>query len=157
LTKTDSKEAKASRGSGALPAAADVILELRRAKADDPQNRQRLLNGYGRWANVLEEVVIELAPDGSGYSAHGDRVQAEKENTLEIVLNLLPPQAPGLTTDQILDGWPKEPRPRRALLLSLLREAVGKTLERGGTGRKGNPYRYWRCKKSGSHVAGTEC
>jgi hypothetical protein len=44
LTKAGGAEATASRGSGALAAFVDVILELRRLDPNDPTNRQRVVS-----------------------------------------------------------------------------------------------------------------
>lgn len=142
LKKSDGREGTGSRGSGALTAAVDVILELRRASPDNQQDRQRILRGYGRWDNVLDEVMIELNEDGNGYSSKGDRVQAEKGRIFDNLFSILPKGPPGMTDKEIIDAWPNNHRPRRALLLDVLRDAAGKKLVRDGAGKKGAPFRY---------------
>lgn len=70
LRKADGQEATASRGSGALAASVDVILELRRVDKDNLMNRQRRLTAFGRWSCIPPEVVIEL--EGGEYRVVGD-------------------------------------------------------------------------------------
>jgi hypothetical protein len=144
LRKGDGQEATGSRGSGALPAFADAIIELRRYDAKDRNDRRRVLTGYGRWDDTPNELVVELSADGSGYTAHGDRQATVSRELREVIPRLLPNEAPGLTSDQIRDNWPTEPPPHN----QRLREALGLGVDRGdwrreGTGKRGDPYTYW--------------
>jgi RecA-family ATPase len=58
LRKSDGQEGTASRGSGALPADVDILLELRRHDAGDRHSRKRVLTGVGRFEETPGEVVI---------------------------------------------------------------------------------------------------
>src|SRR5262249_54832082 len=49
IGKADQSEGKAARGSTALAAAMDIILEMRRHKPDDLDDRRRVLKGLGRF------------------------------------------------------------------------------------------------------------
>jgi hypothetical protein len=61
-----------SRGSGALPAFVDVIVELNRSDPDDDDDRRRVLAGWSRYDETPAKAVIELATDGTGYTLVGD-------------------------------------------------------------------------------------
>jgi hypothetical protein len=142
LRKGDGQEATGHRGSGALCALPDILLELRRYDAKNPGDRRRELKGYGRWDQTPSELVIELLPDGSGYSACGDRLQAGRKELQGVIADLLP-AAPGLTIEQIMSDWPGDSTPRKQRLLDELRAG----LDRGDwvrlcTGKKGDPYTY---------------
>src|SRR5262249_12416766 len=69
IEKSDAGEGRAARGSTALAGFVDVMLELRRFRPDCRADRRRVLTGYGRFDEVPGELVIELAADGSGYTA----------------------------------------------------------------------------------------
>jgi hypothetical protein len=147
LRKGDGQEATGARGSGALPAFVDCILELRRFAASKRGDRRRVLTGYGRWEGTPEEVVIELAADGTGYIAHGDKQQVAGKELRAAILGVLPTD-PGkaLDTDDILEGLPESAAVRRQTLLSELRrgaEANPPDWRREGKGAKGSPYTYW--------------
>jgi hypothetical protein len=142
--KSDSSEAKASRGSGALPSFADIILELRRYDKDARQDRRRVITGYGRWDDVPSELVIELTADGKGYIAHGDKEQVASGEMREIIRDLLPNEPPGCTWEQIRQKWPQEPAPGKPRLLGELGKGSGTDWSRNGGGKRGSPYTYWR-------------
>ncbi len=93
--KGDGQEATSTRGSGALPAFVDAILELRRSDPSDHQDRRRVLTGYARWDGVPNDLVVELAADGSGYTAQGNRQEAEMARARTILIPLLPKEPPG--------------------------------------------------------------
>jgi hypothetical protein len=145
LKKSDGQEATGSRGSGALTAFVDTIIELRRVDAADRGNRQRILTGHGRHRDTLEEIVIELAEDGHGYTAMGTKAEAGANEVRDKVLSLLPPaESEGMTIDQIEEAWPGPGAGvRRQTLCHALRAGVDTYWRRAGTGKKGKPFRYW--------------
>ncbi len=55
-------QAQASRGSGALPGFVDNIIEFTRK--EDGNIFQRVLKTYGRFDEVVPQIVIELTPEG---------------------------------------------------------------------------------------------
>jgi hypothetical protein len=74
LNKSDNGDGLGIRGSTAIAASADVLVELRRADPKDYSNRRRILKAIGRFPDVPAEIVAELSKDGTGY----DVVAAEQ-------------------------------------------------------------------------------
>jgi hypothetical protein len=146
LKKNDGKEATGSRGSGALMAFADTILELRRFNGDDHGCRRRVLTSWGRDEESQAELVIELNESGTGYDARGSRDKVSAEDLVDQVAELLPAvQADAMTTEHIHDSWPDSPPPHRTRLLHALSAGTEtQRWNRSGEGKKGSPYRYWR-------------
>src|SRR5262249_38684757 len=110
--KGDGQEATATRGSGALTAFVDTILEFRRYSQDDRDDRRRVLTGYGRDEDTPDELVIELT-DLDGYVPQGKRSEVRALDIGEVIFPLLPTEPPGLTFDEIMERWPEPTRPRR--------------------------------------------
>lgn len=135
-------EGTATRGSGALPGFADVLVELKRHSPEDPQDRRRVLTAMGRFEACPPETVIELGRDG--YTVIGDRQEARSIDTTATVRELLPEAAPGWTWQEVAEAWPSTPKPGQASLRGLLNAGVrdGKW-QRSGTGHKGDAWRYW--------------
>ncbi|HVL13288.1 MAG TPA: AAA family ATPase, partial [Gemmata sp.] len=145
IGKIDGSEGRAARGSTALAAGVDILLELRRYRPDDRQDRRRVLSGLGRFDEVPDELVIALAEDGSGYTAEGDRKGLAARELCQLILDVLPPDPPGWSTDEVHEGMPKHNRPRRG--------EVGKALQTGaeagswrmaGAGKPNDPRRFWK-------------
>lgn len=140
LRKGDGQEATGSRGAGALTAFADILLELRRYNAADRKDRRRVLTGYGRFRDIPDEVVIELAPDFLSYRAQGDRTDVVRKQVGTILAEVLPNEAPGITFDDIAENWPGETMPTKKSVLAAL---AGTQYRREGNGKRGSPYTYW--------------
>ena len=147
LRKGDGAEATASRGSGALPAFVDTILELRRFDAANRKDCRRVIHGVGRWRETRDEAVVELTPEG--YAYHGDKADAGFHDLRRQVAEALPPAAPGCTREELVaELWPEggdRPPPGKKRLLDLLREGgeQGWWVVEGG-GKRGSPLTYWR-------------
>ena len=58
---------QAARGSGVLPAFADILLEMR-VPQGDPATRRRRLHGFSRYPDTPQHLLIELTPAGNGYT-----------------------------------------------------------------------------------------
>lgn len=69
LRKSGGGEYTASRGSGALSAFPDILVELTRFDASDPKSRKRTLKAKGRYEETPDELVIELT-DGQYREVH---------------------------------------------------------------------------------------
>jgi hypothetical protein len=89
LGKRDGEEGTGARGSTALAAAVDVLLELRRLDPKEPNNPRRVLKGYGRFDAVPHELVIELGPNGyvpvTGSAKDQQKVTKEQERAAKQV------------------------------------------------------------------------
>ncbi len=63
LRKSGGGEYTGSRGSGALSAFADILIELTRFDAADSKSAKRVLKAKGRYDETPDEIVIELVED----------------------------------------------------------------------------------------------
>lgn len=143
--KVDGSQGRASRGSTALPAAADILLELRRFKQDDDQDRRRVLSGLGRFDEIPRELVMELSDEGTEYVVTGDRKAVAARELAEIILATLPHGQPGWRADEIHAALPDDVRPKQAAVSKALHDGFeAGTWHRGASGKKGDPFRFWR-------------
>jgi hypothetical protein len=151
LKKGDATEMQASRGSGALPAFVDTIVELRRYRPEDDTDRRRILKAVGRSDETEPELILELTEDG--YISRGTRAQATQEDRLRILESIVPCDPPGATSEEMRAGWPNSGIPAPGL--SALRSDLNAGLRlgywhRAGDGKKGSPHRFH--KRPGSPV-----
>jgi len=136
--KSDASEGRASRGSGALTAFVDVILEFRRWDAEH-QDRKRVLKAFSRYEDTPPELVIELTEES--YKAVGTRVETERAERLKVLLEVLGDNP--LTVAEVRASWPEEPRPsQRTIERDLSELARLGSVQRLGSGTKGDPYRF---------------
>jgi hypothetical protein len=143
--KGDGQEATGSRGSGAICGFVDIIVEMRRFQGQNRQDRKRVLTAYGRYSGTPDELVIALSEDGLSYSTHGDRREAREKDLMQSIDCLLPAGDPGMTVDEVLEGWQTEPKPGKRTLAGLLKYGADDGRWRvSGTGKKGDPFRYRR-------------
>jgi hypothetical protein len=143
--KGDPTPGQAARGSGALPAFADILLELHPFTAGDPTDRRRVLFGFSRWDDTPPRLVIELNPEGTAYGMVAEAPCSDFPDhwpMLQIVLEDAP--AP-LTRAQIHAAWGDAgPRPSLRTLWTWLSVACAQNLvARSGTGHANDPFRYW--------------
>src|SRR5262249_24822788 len=142
LRKGDGAEATASRGSGALTAFADTIIELRRFDAGKAEDRRRTLRGWGRSDETPAELVVELA-EGGGYVAVGDRAEVRQRDLSDEVQARLPRECPGWDVKTLLERWGDEDRPGRGTLSTALNagaEGPSPRWRREGEGKRTNPF-----------------
>lgn len=129
----------ASRGSGALPAFADILIELRRYDNTNPQDTRRLIHAVGRFEDIPPERVFELTDEG--YAELGER-EVQSSLTQTDRLAAIIESGEGLTTDEVRSRW-TGPRLGRVKLMALLNEGFTQgRWQRLGTGQKGSPWRY---------------
>jgi hypothetical protein len=143
--KGDAAEGQASRGSGALPASVDVILELRRYDLERREDSRRVLTAYSRYDETPGELVIKYDP-ASGYEAVGTKADASSADRMVWEMTVLPAHPPGITPAEVRRSWPEDaevPKPSERTLRRDLERAVDDgALKRSGDGEKGSPYRY---------------
>jgi hypothetical protein len=143
--KSDGEEGTAARGSGALCAIADTIVEMRRYNAADKKCCKRVLTCLGRHHETPRELVIELQI--GGYLALGDRQETNRRQLEQMIKDRLPQEPPGVTVKELEADWRegKTECPRHTTLLDVLHHGAEAGLwVRTGEGRKGDPYRFRR-------------
>jgi hypothetical protein len=141
--KSDGSEATASRGSGALAAFVDTILEFRRYTPGDRRDCRRVISGYGRHDETPDELVVELTPDG--YVALPGRDEIARGELGDVIAGILPPSEPGLNADQVREEWPEGSPPRRDRIVAALNAgAESGRWRRSGTGKRGSPHLFWK-------------
>lgn len=154
--KSGGDEGQLSRGSGALPGFADIIVEFRRFAAQESKDRRRILTAYSRFEETPSETVIELGD--TGYTIVGDRGTVNQSDRLGIIFDVLPSEGPGITDVALGELWPTKPAPgKRSLQLDLAVGAEKGRWERLGAGKKNDPFRYRRgpeCDSRSTHLIG---
>jgi hypothetical protein len=145
--KSDGQEGTSARGSGALAAFADILIELRRFTPDSMEDRRRVLRGYAR-VETIGEMVVELDASGGSYLVHGSKKEAAQKETAEEIQDAMPTdESAAMTIDEIIQNWPGEDAPAKKTLKNALPKGVNKGLwNRKGDGTRKSPYRYWKPK-----------
>lgn len=142
--KGDGGEGQASRGSGALPGFVDTILELRRYRAEESDNRRRTLHAFSRFDETPPQAVIELGD--SGFNSVGTVSEAKRQDRINALKEILPAEPPGMDVEEIIKNWSIEgvPKPAKRTLQSDLKHGVTqREWQSTGSGVKGDPFRYW--------------
>lgn len=143
--KGDASEGQASRGSGALPAFVDIVIEFRRYAREERENRRRVLTTYSRYEESPPELVLELAAEG--YVVVGTKGEATRADRHKVILAELLSKPPGSTAKEVRENWCTDGVPKPGLrtlegdLNFLLKEGQ---IKREGEGKKGSPYRFWK-------------
>ncbi|MEM9082149.1 MAG: AAA family ATPase [Planctomycetota bacterium] len=142
IRKGDGGEGQASRGSGALPSFVDAIVELRRYDTGNLSDTRRKLTAYGRFDELVPEMVIELTD--KGYQSAGVVCVVHQEDQLEAIAKVLRGAQSPITESEIRDLWPEGVHPPgRTRMSVLLREGTQSARWlRGGQGVKGSPFTY---------------
>jgi hypothetical protein len=143
--KRESAPGMAARGSGALTAYVDVILEMAGYARGEEGDRRRRLCGWSRSAETPRQLVIELNAEGTDYLCHGAPAEEEYARGWQAVLEVLARAEARLTLQEMLDDWPvAAARPGAKTLWRWLDRAVSQGLVcRDGAGRRSSPFRYW--------------
>jgi hypothetical protein len=133
---------QAARGSGAITASVDIVLEMRHP-GGNPFTQRRKIFGWSRHDETPRQMLIELSPDGRDYSRLPDTTDDFHENW-ETVLQVLANSPTPMTRQEIRAGWPPEQaRPHDSTLWRWLDKAMQLGLAvRAGKGSKGEPHRY---------------
>jgi hypothetical protein len=126
-----------TRGSSALPGAADVVLSLRRAEGNSRKSLS-VVQSLSRFSETPQELVIELTDEG--YIAIGERADVALQEARESVLATVPTsEADAVTLKEICASLSIS----RATIQRALDEFVsdGK-IQRIGAGKSRSPFRY---------------
>jgi AAA domain-containing protein len=138
------KDDTSPRGSGVLQSFVDILLQLDLPRFASLGNRQRWLRGAGRFTETPAERLIELSPDGLDYRLVDDVGSAEFATAWEQLQRVISEADEPMTRHEILGGWPTEnQRPSPHTIWNWLERAVSRGMvNRVGSGRRGDPYRY---------------
>lgn len=134
-----------ARGTGALTAAIDIILEMFRIGQFGDGDRRRLLFGLSRHQETPIRMAVELDDARGEYIRSADQIEDEFAGGWPVLRVVLEDALQKLTRVGILGQWPDDfPKPHAAALWRLLDRAVNDGLVlRDGLGRKNQPFRYW--------------
>jgi hypothetical protein len=133
-----------ARGSGALMAAADILLEMRLYPKAADDDRRRWLQALSRFPETPRQKVIELTADGTDYVSRGTFAEEEFAARWEVLRTLLAGAIHKYRRQDVYRRWPGEERPDKKSLGRWLERAVELgLLRRDGRGQRGHPYRYW--------------
>jgi len=136
---------QAARGSGALPALVDVLLDMR-LPPGDPFTRRRHLFGLGRYPEIPQYLLIEMNAEATDYAVLADAAldAVAFAPILDQLRVLLGQAGCPLTRQGILERWPHAatcPSPS-TLWRWLMRACELGVLVRDGDGMKGAAYRF---------------
>jgi hypothetical protein len=156
MRKSDGAQATASRGSGALTAFVETIVEMRRFDVGSKDDTRRVLTAIGRYRETRAELVINLQP-GRGYVPLGDREEVaaeegEPRNPTEAVYKVLPITEPGVSQTDLMKtlGMAKK------TLTPILNKGVQNgTIRMQGAAKKGSQLLYWRVREDSVSVSGS--
>jgi archaellum biogenesis ATPase FlaH len=140
---------QAARGSGALLAHADVIMEMRHP-GGDPHTRRRRFLSLSRHSQTPARLLLEMNADATDYLPVSETEAADDFPSKWEVLRMVLEDAPQkLTRRDILLEWPEDfDQPDPVTLARWLNRAVAKEwVQREGTGRKTDPFRFWLLEK----------
>lgn len=134
-----------ARGSGALSAFADIVVEMHLVDHANCHDRRRRLLAQSRFRETPRLLLIELTEDGRTYNLLPETATdefASDWSTLKLLLEEAPHE---LTRNEILAEWPPDfPKPTPHTLWRWLGRAFAEGLvARSGSGKKHDLYRYW--------------
>ena len=131
-----------ARGSGALTAYADIVLELTYYRRLRREDRRRRLSAWSRHTQTPPELIIELSSDGYDYTAAPD-IDEDVARTLEVVRTMLESRQQQMSRAVLRGSWPEDPKPSMTTLWRHLERGVEVgQLARNGAGHSDDPFRY---------------
>lgn len=136
---------QASRGSGALTAFVDILIEMEYLEGPGIDDRRRQLHAYSRFEQTPRDLIIELNAAGTDYLTHGTLWDVEFAASWEVIAGILGQADTKLNRLEILEGWPVDlVKPPESTLFRWLARAVSEArVLQTGQGRRNSPYRYW--------------
>jgi len=126
------------RGSSAFAGAADTVVAIRRLEG---LNRKtlRLIQSVSRLPDVPDELVVDLTPEG--YVPKGEAHDIAAQEAEAVILTTAPTtEDEACDLDELIDGSQISRSTAQRVTKKL--RADGR-LSRTGSGRKGDPYRFW--------------
>ena len=132
----------ATRGSSALPGAADVVLSLRRPEGNGRKSL-RVIQSLSRFSETPEELVIDLTNEG--YVALGEKADVAMQEALEAILHAVPTSEADALTLKDLCAAANITRPTGQRALEEM--CLGGKIQKLGNGKRGDPFRYFLTEK----------
>jgi hypothetical protein len=133
-----------ARGSGALSAYADIVLEMRYYPKAEQGDRRRWLHALSRYPETPRQKIIELSGDGKDYVSRGTFFEEEFAARWEVLRGILAEATFKYPRSELLRLWPGDERPDKSSLARWVERAVDLgLLRKDGEGTKGSPYVYW--------------
>lgn len=134
-----------ARGTGALGAAIDIIMEMYRIGHFGDGDCRRLLFGLSRHDETPIRMLVELDTERGHYVRCADQIEDEFIGGWPVLRVVLEDATQKLTRIGVMQEWPSDfPKPSPVVLWRWLDRAVAEGLIlRDGLGRKNRPFRYW--------------
>ena len=134
-----------ARGTGALAASIDIILEMYLLCRFEDRDRRRIILGLSRHEETPDRLIVELNAERHEYVKSAEQMIDEFVGGWPVLRVVLEDATQKLTRLAILKEWPDDfPKPPASSLWRWLDRAVNDGLvERDGLGRKKQPFRYW--------------
>ncbi len=101
---------QAARGSGALSAFADILVEMNYLNGSDLLDRRRCLQTFSRLPQTPRRLVLELDADGRDYTCLGDHADFELLRNWDHLRLVLEDARNKLSRRQIIADWPADIR-----------------------------------------------
>jgi hypothetical protein len=143
--KGKTRAGQAARGSGALASHVDILVEMHWYANPESDDRRRWLRAYSRFEETPRHLVLELTAAGNDYlvCAMGDAEIGSECS--RVLLAVIQEAGEPLTQRQILAHWPSAShQPDLATVSRSLKRGLEQGLiQREGTGRRNDQYRYW--------------
>jgi hypothetical protein len=142
-------EGQLARGTSALSAYVDILLELHPLKNAAPDDRRRWLRGFSRHEETPRKLLIEWSADGTAYLLRNATVDEDFLRGWRPLRIVLEDADNKLRRVDILENWPPDfVAPSKATLWRWLDRAVDEGLVlREGEGRCNSPFRYYIAEK----------
>ena len=139
-------DGQAGRGTIALPAIADIVMEMSCCRRARSRDRRRRICGYSRYEETPRHLIVELSADGADYLAGTDAAGTPLVKTWDEIHYILDRAGDKLSLREILERWHNEEQdpPDRSTLSRWLKRATQQGMvRRDGNGRALDSYRYW--------------
>lgn len=144
--KGDALAGQAARGSGALGAMVDILMELSLRRGAASEDRTRRLLAWSRYEQTTRELVMKLTDDGLDYELSEAETKDEPFEAGWCAIEALLQERTGekLTRKKLHELWPQRHKPDKVTLWRWLDRAVSlRRLCQEGNGSRPDPYRYW--------------
>ena len=99
------EDGDAVRGSGAIFAAVDMLIEVERSKGEDATTHRQLV-ATGRWQDAPPVLIVDYQPRERSWRVIGEadgRDEVAEVGMGERILGALPNEAPGATEDELAE------------------------------------------------------